>query len=166
MRSMKKLVLLSALLLAASSAGAQEGEKKATLRGGALALPEPVRFEAGADRLGPEAEEALGLVAAFLKEKKSVTLLRVEGHAAAGADGAAAQKLSERRALTVARWLAEHGVACERLTAVGFGSTKPAEDSGPGGGRIEFVVAGLGGRPVGGLPADGGGQVAGGVCRK
>ena len=58
------------------------------------------------------------------------------------------------------------GVDCKRLIAVGFGSAKPvADNSTPEGKaqnrRVSFFNAALRGRLIGGMPADGGGQIAG-----
>ena len=158
--------LLLLVLAATASAARVEGEeKKVTLRGHELALPEPVKFEPGSDKMEAAADASLRLLADYLKGKKVITLVRVEGHTAAGREGA--QGLSERRALAVARRLAELGVDCKRLVAVGFGDTKPLE---AGGGeaneRVAFFNAALGGRLIGGMPADGGGGSAGEVCKE
>ena len=158
--------LLLLVLAATASAARVEGEeKRVTLRGHELALPEPVKFEAGSDKIGAAADASLRLLADYLKGKKVITLVRVEGHTAAGREGA--QGLSERRALAVARRLAELGVDCKRLVAVGFGDSKPRE---AGGGeaneRVAFFNAALGGRLIGGMPADGGGRSAGQVCKE
>ena len=84
-------------------------------------------------------------------------------------DGDYNQMLSEKRALTVCKKLIAMGVDCKRLIAVGFGDTKPvADNSTPAGKaenrRISFVNVALRGKVIGGLPIDGGGQVAGEVC--
>ena len=61
------------------------------------------------------------------------------------------------------------GVDCKRLVAVGFGNTKPvADNSTPDGkarnSRVSFFNAALRDRLIGGMPADGGGKVAGDAC--
>jgi len=59
----------------------------------------------------------------------------LEGHT--DADGAADynQDLSERRAASVLRWLAENGVATDRITAVGLGETRPVESNATAAGK-------------------------------
>ena len=126
-------------------------------------------FEAGSDRLKPESDAALQHVKDYLEQKSYISLLRVEVHTD-DRGPATNQQLSERRALSAARWLVTHGVDCKRLIAVGFGGTKPvaSNDTAEGrgqNGRAAFVNAALRGRPIGGLPADGGGKVAGNVCK-
>jgi OOP family OmpA-OmpF porin len=54
-------------------------------------------------------------------------------------------RLSQRRAEAVAAWLAAHGIAAARLTAKGFGESKPVADNRTAEGRqrnrrIEIVV--------------------------
>lgn len=132
--------------------------EKATweLDGHRLVLSQPIVFETGSANLRPEAEPALAAVQDYLAAKDYISMVRIEGHA----DD---QGLSEARALSVARWLVGHGVACQRLLPVGFGSSKPMygdeRDT-----RIDVVNAALRGREIGGMPADGGGAVAGDPC--
>lgn len=169
MKGRSLLTILTAVLLVLAATGgarAQDEEKKVKLKGHELALPEPVRFKPGTDKLEKGGEASLRLVADFLKEKKLITLLRVEGHVNGGADKKATQALSERRALTVARWLTAQGVDCKRLVAVGFGDTKPLGNDSAANERVTFVNAALAGRLIGGMPADGGGKVAGETCQQ
>ncbi len=139
-------------------------------RGGQVTLSTPVVFEAGRATLAAESDGILGAVAEFLTGRDDLTLVRIEGHSDAQGAAQANQRMSEQRALAVAAWLVGHGVACQRLIPVGFGETKPvADNSTPEGKaqnrRMEFVPAALRGRAIGGMPADGGGQVAGDPCR-
>lgn len=175
MKKRTLLTLLPTLIFAcAVSVAAQDGgatQKPYTIEQNELKLTTPVVFAGRSDKLLPQSEKALTIVKDYLGEKKAVTLLRIEGHTDASDDAEADQQLSERRALSVARWLVEKGVDCKRLIAVGFGSTKPvaANDTPEHKAqnlRVTFVNAALLGRAIGGLPADGGGRVAGDVCPK
>jgi len=65
--------------------------------------------------------------------------------------------------------LVKMGVDCKRLSAVGFGGTKPiaANDTPDGKAanqRVCFINAALRGHAIGGTPLDGGGKVAGDTC--
>lgn len=133
------------------------------LDGNRLELPGPIAFQAGSDALDPASDPALEHARGYLTAKVGVSTLRIEGHA----DD---QALSERRALAVGRWLVAHGIECTRLLAVGFGANKPVADASTPEGRavntrIELQNAALLGRPIGGMPLDGGGQVAGDLCQ-
>jgi OOP family OmpA-OmpF porin len=132
--------------------------------GSRLVVADKIEFETGkaAVRLSPASGAALDHVAAFLREKESITKLRIEVHSDAQGSEAANQKMSELRAHAVARALVGRGIDCERLLPVGFGETKPVADNRTAEGRlanrrVEFVMAEMRGRLVGGMPADGGG---------
>lgn len=139
------------------------------IENGGLVLDNPVLFETGSAVLRSESDSALNQVKVFLLAKEYITLMRIEGHLAGGMDETKGQSLSEKRALAVCRWLIHNGIDCKRLMAVGFGSQKPiADNSTPEGKakntRIEFKMAALRDRPIGGMPVDGGGRIAGDIC--
>ena len=134
---------------------------------GVLKLPVPIAFEAGTAELTPSSRRAVAHIARYLQIKEAVTTLRVEGHVAGEAKEA--QALSEKRALAVAKAVVAAGVDCGRLVAVGFGATKPrtageTPEERALNTRVDAVMAALRGRPIGGMPIDGGGVVAGDVC--
>lgn len=174
------LLVGAGLLLLAGRVDAQEPAREApvyvvpaapiTLDGNRLVLPGPVSFATGAATLTPESDAALAAAAAWLVQKDYITTARVEGHVAGGGDAAASQRLSEERAMAVAKALVAKGVACGRLLPVGFGDTKPvaANDTAEGRAantRVEIHNAALRGRPIGGMPVEGGGRVAGDPCK-
>jgi OOP family OmpA-OmpF porin len=136
-----------------------------------LVVPDPIVFETGTAKIKPESESALNHVKTYLETKTFISLLRIEGHTDNQGNKEKNQKLSEQRALAIAKWLINKGIDCKRLVAVGFGDTKPiAENATPEGRnqnrRTVFVNAALRGRSIGGMPTDGGGKVAGDSCGK
>lgn len=140
------------------------------LQDNALVVPSPIVFETGGDGIRPESEAALQHVANYLKDKTYISLLRIESHTDNQGDPAKNQALTEKRSMAVGRWLIAHGIDCQRLLAVGFGSTKPVADNRSPEGRsqnrrVRFVNAALRGRAIGGMPVDGGGHVAGELCK-
>lgn len=152
------------MLLNALCALALSAEPTFELDGNMLKT-EPVLFETGKATLKPESEVVLEHVKAYLEAKSSISTLRVEVHADSQGSEAFSQKLTEARAAEVVAALVKKGVSCGRLIAVGFGSTKPiaANDSAENRARNRrtvFVNAALRGRPIGGMPVDGGGVVA------
>ncbi|MBP9085744.1 MAG: OmpA family protein [Kofleriaceae bacterium] len=140
-----------------------------TLDGNALTLPSGFFFAAGGAILNEGASNAaLWFLVDYLEAKSYISTLRIEGHTSDA--GAAAQTLTEQRALAIATWLVAHGIPCERLIAVGFGDTKPVADNSTTEGkaqnrRFTVINAALRGRAIGGMPLDGGGQTAGAVCK-
>ncbi|MDP2314782.1 MAG: OmpA family protein [Pseudomonadota bacterium] len=138
-----------------------------TLDGNKLVLPGPITFQTASATLSPESDAAIAAAAAWLQAKSFISTARVEGHG--DADGDASQALSEARAMAVAKALVAKGVDCKRLLAVGFGGNKPVADNGTAEGkaqnrRVEIHNAAMRDRPIGGMPLDGGGRVAGNVC--
>lgn len=144
---------------------------KFKLKGNQLVdLPGSIVFETNSDKLLPESDAVLDVVDEFLNQRKDVSLLRIEGHTDSDGDDASNQTLSERRAMSVARWLVAKGHDCKRFIAVGFGETKPvADNSTPDGKaqnrRTSFFIAAINGKAVDGAPVDGGGKVAGDPCQ-
>jgi OmpA-OmpF porin, OOP family len=135
-----------------------------------LVLPSPIVFRTGTTDLTPESEETLQDVLNYLTEKHYISLLRIESHTDNMLKPDEGQMLSERRALTVARWLVAHGVDCDRLVAVGFGDARPIASNTTRAGRfmnnrINFCLAGVRGKIVPGLPVDGGGKRVGELCQ-
>ncbi len=139
------------------------------LEGSEVKISKPISFETGSDVLTPESDAALKIVKQYLDEKSYISLMRVEAHSDNSGDASQNQALTEKRAYAVCKALVAMGVDCKRLIAVGFGSTKPIEDNSTPDGkavnrRISFINAALRGHLLGGMPADGGGVVAGVIC--
>jgi outer membrane protein OmpA-like peptidoglycan-associated protein len=89
-----------------------------------VALPSGILFDLGKDTLKPAAKESLSKAATTLKT--SQTNIIVQGHTDSSGSDAVNQPLSERRADRVRDFLVSQGVASSRLTAVGYGSSRPA----------------------------------------
>lgn len=139
------------------------------LDGNNLKVPDPILFETGGDTIKPESAPALEHVAAYLGDKSYISLMRVEVHSDNQGNPNANQTLTEKRALAIARALVGKGVDCKRLLPVGFGDSKPVAPNDTADGRAQnrrsvFANAMLRGRAIGGMPADGGGRVAGDPC--
>jgi OmpA-OmpF porin, OOP family len=132
-------------------------------------ITKEIVFKTGSDELLPESDEALHIIKKFLDDKSYISLLRVEGHTGKTGDAEKGQQLSEKRAMAICRKLVSFGADCKKLLPAGFGGTKPvADNSTPEGNalnsRISFVIASLRGKAIGGMPADGGGKIAGDIC--
>jgi OmpA-OmpF porin, OOP family len=164
---LRKILLALALLSAPAAAQSKPVFK---LNGNTLEVPGPVLYEVNSAKLKAESAPVLDHVKAYLDEKTYISMLRIEVHADSMGDDQANQKMSEQRALATAQALVKLGVDCKRLIPVGFGETKPIADNSTAEGRAqnrrtEFVNAALRGRPIGGMPVDGGGMVAGDPCK-
>ena len=163
---MKYILIIVAFLTFSCTVKAQTTYK---LEGNQLVLPSEISFKTGSDQLTESSEAALLHVKNYLIEKSYISTLRVEVHTDNQGDENANLLLSEKRALSIGRWLVAHGVDCKRILCVGFGDSKPvAVNSTPEGRaqnrRVAFVNAALRERAIGGMPLDGGGKVAGDLC--
>lgn len=87
-----------------------------------------IHFDTGKATLQEDSAQVLGEIVKLLKQNPGLSL-RVEGHTDNQGSAAANQALSEKRAQAVLAWLQSHGVNASRLTAVGFGQTKPVADN-------------------------------------
>ncbi|HJV34722.1 OmpA family protein [Geomonas sp.] len=89
-----------------------------------VALPSGILFDVGKDELKPAAKESLAKAATTLKN--SETNIIIEGHTDSSGSDAINQPLSQRRADHVRNFLAANGVPNSRMTAIGYGSSRPA----------------------------------------
>jgi len=88
-----------------------------------ISLAADVLFDFDKADLRAEAAPALDKVVAVLHAYPKAGVL-IEGHTDGKGNDQYNQKLSERRADSVRRWLAEHGIAVA-MTARGWGKTRP-----------------------------------------
>lgn len=109
-----------------------------------LNMPSDITFATASSEITPEFYETLNTVAIVLAEYDR-TAVSVYGHAdARGADDFN-QELSQRRAASVANYLAGQGVVPGRLQAVGFGENRPIADNSTQSGqalnrRVEILI--------------------------
>lgn len=89
-----------------------------------LNMPSNITFDVDKSDLKPAFHNTLDSVVLVLNEYKS-TLITVKGHTDSTGSDDYNQKLSERRALSVAQYLQSKNVAQQRLAAVGYGETRP-----------------------------------------
>jgi outer membrane protein OmpA-like peptidoglycan-associated protein len=142
---------------AASAAEGADGMRTRSFRpavrvaGTAAAAAQPARanilvtFVTASAELTPSAKKALDVLAAAMKsDKLAAVKFTIEGHADPRGSEEANLKLSQARAESVRDYLlASHGVAAERINAVGKGSSalmKPSEPAAPENRRVTIVA--------------------------
>ena len=74
--------------------------------------------------LTPESTEALDQLVAMMNENPNITI-ELSAHCDYRGNDEYNQRLSQRRAESVVRYLIQHGVARDRMTAVGYGESRP-----------------------------------------
>jgi outer membrane protein OmpA-like peptidoglycan-associated protein len=119
--------------------GAEETETEITIR-----LPGSILFDFDSAAIRPDARRSL-LEAREVIESYAGRPVRVEGHTDSVASEVYNQKLSERRARSVADWLEAQGVSPGRLEVKGWGEKRPvAENATPEGRqqnrRVELII--------------------------
>jgi len=93
-----------------------------------------VLFDFNKSTLQPASDPVLQQILDLLK--KSPTLkIEVQGHTDNVGGDAYNQTLSEARAKAIATWLTQRGIAPDRLSAKGFGKTRPIADNATDAGR-------------------------------
>ncbi len=93
-----------------------------------------VTFKAGSAELVPSSLKTLDASIAGLKRNMKAKI-EVEGHTSSEGSEELNQKLSEDRANSVRAYMIQKGIAPERVTAVGYGPSRPKADNDTEAGR-------------------------------
>ncbi|WP_437671117.1 OmpA family protein [Sorangium sp. So ce131] len=122
-----------------------KGEPRVTYEAGEFTMRDTIRFRTGSAELEPESYKTLDQVALVMKANPEIERVRVEGHTDETGTDELNMQLSRERAETVRNYLIQKGVSPGRLTAEGYGSSKPlAEGDDPASlaknRRVEFVI--------------------------
>ncbi|MHB9099513.1 MAG: OmpA family protein [Syntrophales bacterium] len=102
-----------------------------------------ILFDTGKDVIKPESLPTLKSIFAILNDDPGLNF-SIEGHTDNQGNKAINQPLSEKRASAVSAWLADKGIAAERLKIKGLGDTMPIDSNATPEGRannrrVEFV---------------------------
>ena len=129
-------------LLPAEQRGGESSDNLAVALATGRAILRSIRFTGTTDVLEPSARELVKRLAEVLKATPGTFL--IEDHVDAMPSPTAAQELSEHRAAAVKAALIKHGVPVARLTALGYGATRPmpevpADGGPPSSARIEVA---------------------------
>ena len=114
-------------------------------RGMVITLSGSVLFASAKSDLLPAAQMKLNDVANALTKEDPISKMVVEGHTDSQGQPSYNQDLSQRRAQAVRDYLVTRGIASDRITAQGFGSTRSVADNTSQEGRannrrVEIVV--------------------------
>ncbi|MGC2697528.1 MAG: OmpA family protein [Candidatus Angelobacter sp.] len=95
-----------------------------------------IHFDTAKATIQPDSANILGEIVKLLQQNADLKL-RIEGHTDGHGNAAANQALSDKRAQAVVAWLTGKGINASRLTAKGFGATKPVADNTTDDGRAK-----------------------------
>ena len=91
---------------------------------GSLLRLDNVLFDVGKSTIKPQSKESLLNVASVMKKLPTIRI-EVQGHTDADGNPDRNMQLSQARAESVCKFLEEQGIATNRLTAHGYGQTRP-----------------------------------------
>ncbi len=115
----------------------EQDEGPASLRQGAIIITEQVNFATGSADILPESYDVLDAVVRILRRQDDIRLMRVEGHTDSVGNANANLRLSQSRSEAVREYLIRHGIAPERVEAIGYGEERPVADNSTAEGRAE-----------------------------
>ena len=99
------------------------------VRDNEIEIKEKIQFAYNDAAILPVSDGLLKDIADVLKETPRIKKVEIGGHASTEGSDEHNLSLSDRRAKSVMKWLVERGgVTPERLTAKGYGETKPLAD--------------------------------------
>ncbi|MCO4768500.1 MAG: OmpA family protein [Deltaproteobacteria bacterium] len=118
---------------------------RAIVKGEKIVILDRVFFVTGKDTIIKKSFPVLNAVAQTLVDTPLITKVQVDGHTDARGEEESNQALSEQRAQAVVKYLVGKGVDAGRLTAKGFGESKPIDSNETDEGmqnnrRVEFNI--------------------------
>lgn len=115
------------------------------MEGSVIRILQQVHFATASATILPDSFPMLQEIVNLLQANAKIRRIAIEGHTDNRGGADMNQKLSQARSESVMRWLAQHGVAKERLEAHGYGLTRPIESNNTDKGRaanrrVEFHI--------------------------
>jgi outer membrane protein OmpA-like peptidoglycan-associated protein len=115
------------------------------VRDNKIEFKEKIQFETAKSVILPQSFGLLDDIVKVIKDNPQAKKIAIEGHASAEGDAKKNLTLSDERAKAVMKYCVDHGVDAKRLTAKGFGITKPLADNATEEGReknrrVEFNI--------------------------
>jgi OOP family OmpA-OmpF porin len=99
------------------------------IRNNKIEFKEKIQFENNKSVILPESFSLLDDITKVFKDNENIKKVSIEGHASAEGDPKRNLTLSDERAKSVMKYIADHGIDAKRMTAKGFGITKPIADN-------------------------------------
>ena len=118
---------------------------KVIVRRGKIEILDKIYFETDQAIIKPISFPLLDAIAATMKGNPQIRLIEIQGHADERGDDDHNMKLTEDRAQAVRQYLVDKSVEADRLSAHGYGETKPVckdhtEECWSKNRRVEFVI--------------------------
>lgn len=115
------------------------------VRDNKIEIHEKIQFAVNKATILEASFSLLDEIAGVIKNAPHIKKIAIEGHASSEGNKAVNLKLSDDRAKSVMKYLIDHGIEKARLTAKGFGSSKPIAENDTEEGReknrrVEFNI--------------------------
>ena len=94
------------------------------IKAGLIQILEQPKFDFNKAIIKPDSDSLLSEVAKVMTDHPEIKFVRVEGHTDNVGSAEYNKKLSQQRADAVVKWLSSHGIAADRLKAVGMGKER------------------------------------------
>ncbi len=98
---------------------------RVVVRNSEIILRRQIIFATGSEEILPSSEPVLLEVADVILRNPELELIEIQGHTDNSGSVEVNMQLSQHRAEAVSQWLVDHGVDPGRLTAKGYGPTRP-----------------------------------------
>jgi outer membrane protein OmpA-like peptidoglycan-associated protein len=123
----------------------EEPTPRVELRDNKIEIHEKIQFDFDKATIKEVSFSLLNEVASVIKKNPHIKKIAIEGHASAEGIAGYNLQLSDQRAKAVMKYLVEHGIPKEALTAQGYGVTRPVADNDTDAGReknrrVEFNI--------------------------
>ena len=111
-----------------------------------IVITQKIFFKRASDVIMKKSFAVLEAVARILAEHPEILLIRIEGHTSTEGSAKYNERLSDKRAKAIVRFLEENGIAAERLEAKGYGPARPlidpeeTEEDREKNRRVEFTI--------------------------
>jgi outer membrane protein OmpA-like peptidoglycan-associated protein len=117
-----------------------------TVGKGEIVIKQQVQFVVDSSTILPESNGLLTEIADVLIKNPRIKRVEVQGHTDNTGTPDHNKQLSNDRASAVVSWLASHGVAADRMSATGFGQSRPLVPNVTAGNRaknrrVQFIIA-------------------------
>jgi outer membrane protein OmpA-like peptidoglycan-associated protein len=117
-----------------------------TVGKGEIFIKQQIQFAVDSATILPESNGLLNEIADALVKNPRIKRVEVQGHTDNTGTPDHNKQLSNDRAQAVVSWLSSHGVAADRMTAAGYGQTKPLVPNVTAGNRaknrrVQFIIA-------------------------
>jgi outer membrane protein OmpA-like peptidoglycan-associated protein len=115
------------------------------IRNNKIEFKEKIQFENNKSVILPQSFSLLDDITKIIKDGEHIKKISIEGHASAEGDAKRNLTLSDERAKAVMKYIVDKGIDAKRLSAKGFGITKPIADNATEEGReknrrVEFNI--------------------------